>query len=125
MSTLPSPIDIRLHTQSSTLELFYTDSSFELSAEFLRVHSPSAEVRGHGVGQATLQTGKKFVRINQIELSGRYALKITFSDGHDSGLYTWAYLYDLAHNQQQYWETYLQKLSAAGASRDDGLLARH
>lgn len=124
MSTVPLPRDIRLHRKSRTLELVYGDQSFELTAEFLRVHSPSAEVRGHGIGQEVLQSGKKHVGIRGIEPTGNYALKISFDDGHDSGLYTWEYLYDLAHNQTTYWQHYLDRLEAAGKSRDNGLIAR-
>lgn len=124
MVAIPLPQDIRLHRKSRTLELVYPDGAFELTAEFLRVHSPSAEVRGHGIGQGVLQTGKKHVGINSLEPVGNYALKISFDDGHDSGLYTWEYLYDLAHNREQYWQDYLQQLEAAGKSRDNGLIAR-
>ncbi|KAA0876406.1 gamma-butyrobetaine hydroxylase-like domain-containing protein [Nitrincola tapanii] len=124
MSIIPRPSDVRLHKKSRTLELVYADGSHELTAEFLRVHSPSAEVRGHGIGQGVLQTGKKLVGITGLQPSGNYALKIIFDDGHDSGLYTWDYLYDLAHNQESYWQTYLEALEAAGASRDGGLIAR-
>lgn len=124
MSNSHLPTDIKLHKRSRTLELSYADGSFELSAEFLRVHSPSAEVRGHGIGNGVLQTGKKFVGINELIPSGNYALKIVFDDGHDSGLYTWDYLYELCHNHDQYWQRYLDQLSAEGGSRDDGLIAR-
>ena len=89
MTQVPAPLEIKLHKRSKTLELVYADGQFELTAEFLRVHSPSAEVRGHGIGQEVLQTGKKFVGISGLEASGNYALKIIFDDGHDSGLYTW------------------------------------
>ena len=116
------PSGIKLHKKSKTLELIYGDQHYELTAEYLRVHSPSAEVRGHGVGNGILQTGKKFVGIESIEPSGRYALKIAFDDGHDSGLYTWAYLHDLAENHDQHWQSYLDQLSAAGQSRDNGLI---
>ena len=124
MIQVPLPSDIRLHLKSRTLELFYEEGSYELTAEFLRVHSPSAEVRGHGIGQEKLQTGKRLVGIKAIEPSGNYALKIVFDDGHDSGLYTWEYLYDLAHNQADYWHNYLAKLATEGGSRDGGLIAR-
>ncbi len=124
MSKVPMPLEINLHKRSRTLELVYADGSFELTAEFLRVHSPSAEVRGHGVGQEVLQTGKRLVGISSIEASGNYALKISFDDGHDSGLYTWPYLHDLAHQQENYWQDYLQKLEEEGGSRDNGMIAR-
>ncbi|NVK43458.1 MAG: DUF971 domain-containing protein [Oceanospirillaceae bacterium] len=124
MKQTPLPSDIKLHLKSRTLELVYPDGNFELTAEFLRVHSPSAEVRGHGIGQSVLQTGKKLVGIKQVVPAGNYALKIVFDDGHDSGLYTWEYLYDLAHDHDRYWQDYLQRLEAAGASRDGGMIAR-
>ncbi|RDH46261.1 gamma-butyrobetaine hydroxylase-like domain-containing protein [Zooshikella ganghwensis] len=115
----PLLTDIKLHKKSRKVSLSYdSGEQFELSCELLRVLSPSAEVRGHGQGQAVLQTGKRLVNIQQIEPIGHYALKITFDDGHDSGLYTWDYLYDLCCHQQKYWDTYLQQLHQAGASRD-------
>ncbi|WP_417584255.1 gamma-butyrobetaine hydroxylase-like domain-containing protein [Nitrincola sp.] len=124
MIQIPLPKDVRLHLKSRTLELVYEDGTFELTAEYLRVHSPSAEVRGHGIGQETLQTGKKLVAIRSVQPSGNYALKIVFDDGHDSGLYTWEYLHDLAHNHADYWQRYLTKLAESGGSRDGGLIAR-
>ena len=124
MTQPPLPSDIKLHLKSRTLELIYPDGAFELTAEFLRVLSPSAEVRGHGIGQGVLQTGKKLVGIKQVVPAGNYALKIVFDDGHDSGLYTWEYLYDLAHDRERYWQEYLRQLEEAGASRDGGLIAR-
>ncbi|ANG61338.1 1-(5-phosphoribosyl)-5-((5-phosphoribosylamino)methylideneamino)imidazole-4-carboxamide isomerase [Marinobacterium aestuarii] len=124
MNEVPLPSDIRLHLKSRTLELVYPDGSFELTAEYLRVHSPSAEVRGHGIGQGVLQTGKKLVGLKQVVPAGNYALKIVFDDGHDSGLFTWEYLYDLAHDYDRYWNDYLRQLEAAGASRDGGMIAR-
>ncbi len=124
MNEVPLPSDIRLHLKSRTLELVYPDGAHELSAEYLRVHSPSAEVRGHGIGQGVLQTGKKLVGIRQVVPAGNYALKIVFDDGHDSGLFTWEYLYDLAHDYDRYWNDYLRQLKEAGASRDGGLIAR-
>lgn len=123
MTQSPLPSQIKLHKKSRTLELAYGEQSFELTAEYLRVHSPSAEVRGHGIGNGVLQTGKKLVGIKEIVPTGNYALKIVFDDGHDSGLYTWDCLYDLAHHHDQYWAEYLAKLEAAGASRDGGLIA--
>ncbi|MBK3759237.1 gamma-butyrobetaine hydroxylase-like domain-containing protein [Stutzerimonas frequens] len=111
------PTTIKLHKASRTLELEYgADERYLLPAEFLRVHSPSAEVQGHG--NPVLQTGKLNVALEQIEPAGQYALKLTFSDGHDSGLYTWDYLERLALNQQALWEDYLAALAAAGKSRD-------
>ena len=123
-TSVPLPSDIKLHLKSKTLELIYADGGYELTAEFLRVHSPSAEVRGHGIGNGVLQTGKKHVGFKGVEPAGNYALKISFDDGHDSGLYPWEYLHDLTHNQDEYWQRYLQQLEAAGASRDNGLIAR-
>ena len=111
------PTDITLHKQSKSLELAYGDSRYQLSAEFLRVHSPSAEVRGHGRGQEVLQTGKQDVGIEQIEPVGHYALKIFFDDGHDSGLFTWDYLFELASQQDALWQDYIQRLADAGYQR--------
>ena len=111
------PTAIKLHKASRTLELEYgADERYVLPAECLRVRSPSAEVQGHG--NPVLQTGKLKVALEQIEPAGQYALKLTFSDGHDSGLYTWDYLERLALNQQALWEDYLAALAAAGKSRD-------
>ncbi|WP_028467884.1 gamma-butyrobetaine hydroxylase-like domain-containing protein [Neptunomonas japonica] len=124
MTSTPIPSNIKLHKKSKTLELIYDQDSYELSAEFLRVHSPSAEVRGHGIGNGTLQTGKKFVAINGVEATGNYALKIIFDDGHDSGLFTWEYLHDLAVQHDKYWDKYLQSLTEAGESRDQGLIGK-
>lgn len=111
------PTGITLHKQSKSLELAYDDLSYNLSAEYLRVYSPSAEVRGHGAGQEVLQTNKEQVGINQLEPSGNYALKIYFDDGHDSGLFTWDYLYDLATQQNIHWQDYLDRLEKAGYQR--------
>lgn len=114
-----APTDVKLHKQSGTLELIYADDSrYDLSAEYLRVHSPSAEVRGHGPGQETLQVGKKTVRIKKIEAVGSYALKLTFDDGHNTGIYSWDYLSELGKNFSSLWEGYLSRLSEAGQSRD-------
>ena len=111
------PTAIKLHKISKTLELEYgPDQRYVLPAEFLRVHSPSAEVQGHG--NPILQTGKVNVALEGIEPAGQYALKLEFSDGHDSGLYTWDYLYHLARNQEQMWADYLAELASAGKSRD-------
>ncbi len=117
------PSAIKFHNQSQQLELTWQDESYLLSAELLRVLSPSAEVRGHGKGNEVLQFGKKEVRIKKLEPVGNYALKIHFDDGHDSGLYHWQYLQDLAINQQQHWQGYLDKLQSAGKSRDSGTIA--
>lgn len=113
------PTDIKLHKKSATLEMVYADgSSNTLSSEFLRVHSPSAEVRGHGKGQEVLQTGKRHVNIVRIEAVGNYAIKLGFDDGHDTGIYSWTYLKELADEEVQLWNGYLAKLEAAKASRE-------
>ena len=113
------PIDIKLHQKSKRLELSFTDSRiYSFSYEFLRVHSPSAEVRGHSPSQAVLQLDKVSVGVKEVELVGAYALKITFDDGHNTGLYTWDYFRELHDNKEQYWNNYLQKLSEMGHDRD-------
>ena len=115
----PQPTEIKLHQKSRILEIAFSDGKrFELPCEFLRVYSPSAEVRGHGPGQETLQVGKKNVEITAIEPVGTYAINMTFSDGHDSGIYSWTYLHDLGMNQTGLWEDYLQRMQSAGASRE-------
>ena len=115
--TPPVPSAINLHKRSRELELAYSDGQrFKLSCELLRVLSPSAEVQGHG--NPVLQTGKKYVVITGIEAVGNYAIKLTFDDGHNSGLFSWDYLHDLCINQESHWEDYLRQLHAAGASRD-------
>ncbi|CAG0943930.1 MAG: hypothetical protein EFKGCFLK_00051 [Rhodocyclaceae bacterium] len=115
----PVPTEIKLHQKSHLMELAFSDGSrFELSYELLRVYSPSAEVRGHGPGQETLQVGKRDVEITQIEPVGAYAVKPVFSDGHDSGLYSWDYLYWLGANRDRLWQEYLDRMQDAGASRD-------
>ena len=110
------PTAIKLHKASKTLELHYGAEQYHLSAEFLRVHSPSAEVQGHG--NPILQVGKLNVGFKGAEPAGQYALKLVFDDGHDSGLYSWDYLYQLASRQEQLWADYLAALAAAGKSRD-------
>jgi len=113
------PENLVVHQKSKVLELTYADDKqYLLPFEFLRVHSPSAEVRGHGLGQEVLQTGKRQVSILSLEPVGNYALKPTFTDGHDSGLFTWEYLNELCQNQDQMWREYLAKLDAAGVTRD-------
>lgn len=115
MTRIPNAIN--LHKASKTLSLTYgPDEVFHLPAEFLRVHSPSAEVQGHG--KPILQVGKLGVGLIKVEAAGQYALKLTFDDGHDSGLFTWDYLYQLALRQEQLWTDYLEQLRAAGKSRD-------
>ena len=116
---IPNPTNIVVHTASRVLEVSFDEGShFRLPFELLRVYSPSAEVRGHGPGQETLQTGKREVSVSAVEAVGNYAIKPVFSDGHDSGLYSWDYLYWLGKNQQQLWKDYLDRLAVAGASRD-------
>jgi DUF971 family protein len=110
------PTSIKLHKVSRVLELQYDSDCYHLSAEFLRVHSPSAEVQGHG--KPVLQTGKLKVSLIGIEAAGNYALKLIFDDGHDSGLYSWDYLHQLALRQESLWQDYLLQLKAAGKSRD-------
>lgn len=116
---MPIPTQILLHQQSHVLEVeFDTGESFRLPCEYLRVFSPSAEVRGHGPGQEVLQVGKRAVNISAIEPVGTYAVKLVFSDGHDTGLYAWDYLYELGQKQQANWASYLRRMDAAKASRD-------
>ncbi|WP_163577837.1 gamma-butyrobetaine hydroxylase-like domain-containing protein [Halomonas faecis] len=115
----PIPSNVHYHKQARELELSYEDGeSYRLSVEYLRVFSPSAEVRGHGRGQETLQVGKKFVGLKNITPTGRYALKLHFDDGHDSGLFSWDYLWWLIENRETNWADYLQRLEEAGASRE-------
>ncbi len=115
----PRPIDIRLHQASKLLEVkFDNNTECMLSCEFLRVYSPSAEVRGHGAGQEVLQVNKEDVNIAGIDPVGNYAVKITFTDGHNTGLYSWDYLYNLASNYEALWLEYLGKLAAAGLKRN-------
>lgn len=116
-----TPTEIKLHQKSRQMEISFADGErFELSYEFLRVYSPSAEVRGHGPGQEVLQVGKKDIGITAIEAVGSYAVQPRFSDGHDSGLYSWDYLYEIATDRVQLWQQYLQRMQAAGASREPG-----
>jgi DUF971 family protein len=113
------PQTLVAHQQSKVLELGYADgSNYRLPFEYLRVSSPSAEVRGHGPGQEILQTGKRNVSILSIEPVGHYAIKPTFTDGHDSGLFSWEYLYELCVNQEENWQEHLEKLAQAGKDRD-------
>lgn len=112
------PKKISLNRAEKSLRVVFADAEFELPAEYLRVYSPSAEVRGHGAGPGTLVSGKMHVGIDSVEAAGRYALKIDFDDGHDSGIYTWDYLRELGENFSANWDDYLQRLSAAGKGRD-------
>jgi DUF971 family protein len=113
------PTEIKLHQQSRMLEIAFDDGvSYQLPYEFLRVYSPSADVSGHGPGQEVLQVGKKDVGISELVPVGSYAVQIDFDDGHDTGLYTWENLYRLGKNQSALWQDYLDRLAAAGASRE-------
>ena len=115
----PIPTEIKLHQASRAMELTFADgTSFRMPYEYLRVYSPSAEARGHGPGQETLQVGKREVTIAEVEPVGHYAIRPKFSDGHDTGIYSWEYLHDLGTRQQELWQRYLARLAAAGASRD-------
>lgn len=121
----PTPTALTVHGASRVLEVQYADGAeFRLPFEFLRVYSPSAEVQGHGPGQETLQTGKRDVTIVHVEPVGNYAIKPVFSDGHESGLYSWQYLYELGSRQQALWQDYLGKLLAAGVDRDQAMVPK-
>jgi DUF971 family protein len=114
----PLPTEIKLHQRSRVLEVaFANGKSFSLPCEFLRVYSPSAEVRGHGPGQEVLQAGKIDVEISKIEPVGTYAIQLFFSDGHDTGIFSWDLLYDYGLHQDEMWQHYLRRLAEAGASR--------
>jgi DUF971 family protein len=115
----PRPTEITLHQKSGVLDVAFDDGQrFSLPVEYLRVFSPSAEVRGHGPGQEVLQVGKRNVGVNAVEPVGVYAVKFVFSDGHDTGIYSWDYLYDLGKKQQSNWKSYLARLEQAGLTRD-------
>ena len=119
MNAETAPVEIKLRRQSRVLEVSFDDGSrYELPLEFLRVHSPSAEVKGHGPGQETLVTGKQNVGITAVEPVGQYAIRPTFSDGHNSGIFSWDYLYEIAVGHDRMWNDYLHRLEAAGASRE-------
>ncbi len=115
----PFPTEMRLHRKSRYLEISFSDgNAFRYSCEFLRVHSPSAEVRGHSPGQEVLQMGKKNVTITHVEPVGSYAIQLTFSDGHNTGLYSWDLLYDYGMHREEMWQRYLKRMEVAGASRE-------
>jgi len=117
--SVPQPTEIKLHQKSRILEIAFADGKvFQLPCEFLRVYSPSAEVRGHGPGQEVLQVGKKQVEISKIEPVGSYAVQLAFSDGHDTGIYSWDLLYDYGMHQEEMWQHYLKRMQEAGASRE-------
>ncbi|MBE65607.1 MAG: 1-(5-phosphoribosyl)-5-((5-phosphoribosylamino)methylideneamino)imidazole-4-carboxamide isomerase [Gammaproteobacteria bacterium] len=114
-----TPTEVKLRRQSNTLELSYSDGSqLEFSSEFLRVHSPSAEVRGHGKGQEVLQTGKRLVKLKNVEPVGNYAVKLEFDDGHNTGIFSWDYLISIGRDKKTLWDDYLLKLQQAGKTRD-------
>ena len=118
MSDVPTPTEIKLRKQSRVLEVAFADGArFELGFEYLRVHSPSAEVRGHGPGQERLQVGKEDVAVRAVEPVGHYAVRLVFDDGHDSGLYSWKYLRELGERYDANWRNYLDRLEAAGYAR--------
>jgi len=116
MTQIPSAI--KLHRKRNTLEVVFSETHFHLPAEYLRVHSPSAEVRGHGPGEEVLQLNKQDVSITGIEPQGNYAIKLIFSDGHDSGIYSWGYLYELGSEQNTRWQAYLDKVKAHNAAQE-------
>jgi DUF971 family protein len=121
----PHPVEIKLRSRSKRLDVRFSDGlEAELSAEYLRVHSPSAEVKGHAVGEGLLVSGKRDVGISRIEPVGRYAVRIVFDDSHATGLYTWPILYELSRNQERNWERYLERLAQAGQSRESRII-RH
>lgn len=121
----PTPQSITVHEQSRALEMAFSDGThFRIPFELMRVYSPSAEVMGHGPGQEVLQTGKRDVTLVGLAPVGNYAVQPTFSDGHDSGIYTWAYLYELGRDQDALWQRYLQRLQEAGAERDAPMVAK-
>jgi len=115
--SIPTRVVVR-ESKDALVIAYGSEQEYSLPAEFLRVHSPSAEVRGHGQGQETLQYGKREVKISSLVQAGNYALQIIFSDGHDSGIFSWDYLQELALNQEPMWSDYLEKLHNAGLSRD-------
>src|SRR4051794_749388 len=126
MPAMTPPTEIVLHQASRVLEITFADGSvYRLPCEFLRVHSPSAEVRGHGPGQEVLQVGKRDVNITAIEPVGAYGVRLIFTDGHDTGLYSWDYLLQIGLNQDQLWQDYLARLEKAGATREDSTARVH
>lgn len=113
-----TPTDIRLHTKSRLLEVVFDDEVFKLPCEYLRVYSPSAEVKGHGPGQEVLQVGKEDINIVAVEPVGNYAVRLIYSDSHNTGLYSWDYLYQLGSERQKKWQDYLERLNDASVKRD-------
>ena len=121
----PTPVSITAHSQSRVLEVAFSDgAAFRIPFELMRVYSPSAEVQGHGPGQEVLQTGKRDVTLVNLEPVGNYAVKPTFSDGHDSGIFSWDYLYELGQQQDALWKQYAERLAAAGVDRDAPMAAK-
>lgn len=121
----PTPESLTVHGQTKVLEIGFSDGAqFRIPFELMRIYSPSAEVQGHGPGQEVLQTGKRQVSVIEIEPVGNYAVKPTFSDGHDSGLFTWEYLYVLGDQQAALWQQYEERLQAAGTDRDAPMPAK-
>ena len=119
MDLAPEPTEIRLNSEESTMSIAFSDGrDFEFSYEFLRVYSPSAEVRGHTEADAVLQTGKKHVRVQAVDPVGHYAVRIDFDDGHNTGLYSFEWLYELGENHEELWTDYLARLDQVGASRE-------
>ena len=124
MPKSPQPTALTLHQASRALEISFDDgANFRLPFEFMRVYSPSAEVQGHGPGQEVLQTGKREVGITAIDAVGHYAVQPSFSDGHNTGIFSWDYLYRLGAEMDQRWQRYLQRLEDAGATRDTPMVA--
>jgi DUF971 family protein len=120
----PTPLSLTVHQGSRVLEVGFSDGqTFRLPFELLRVYSPSAEVQGHGPGQEVLQSGKREVQISDVAMVGHYAIQPRFSDGHDTGIFSWGYLYELGSRQQEYWGRYLARLAAAGVDRDAPMAA--
>ena len=120
----PTPTALTVHSQSRVLEVAFSDGAhFNIPFELMRVYSPSAEVQGHGPGQEVLQTGKREVGLSALEPIGNYAVKPVFTDGHESGIFSWDYLYFLGADQQRLWEDYTRRLTAAGANRDAPMAA--
>ena len=118
-NSTPTPTEIKLHQKSRLMEITFANGMhFKLPYEFLRVYSPSAEVRGHGPGEEILQTGKQDVEITSLEAVGNYAVQPKFSDGHDTGIYSWDYLYELGISQEKRWKEYLGRVAAAGPKKD-------
>lgn len=121
---MPQPTDVTVHQASRVLEVAFADGArFRIPFELMRVWSPSAEVQGHGPGQETLQTGKRDVTVTDLQVVGHYAVQPRFSDGHETGIYTWSYLYELGARQADFWARYEQRLAAAGADRDAPMVA--